>query len=170
MATRGHGRFVLIASASVFGVPGASPYAIGKISMLALARTMHLEAVASGINIKTNAVAPLAFTGQPVRQDFLHDKFGSRVHPDNVAAAIVWLVSRSCELSGSCLRVGGTYLGQIVLGLTHGWASGADRVTPEDIAGHVEEAFDLHDMTTPDSAAEVTAQMYRRVLQVSGGD
>ena len=88
------------------------------------------DAMAQELDIKTNIVAPMAYTGPSHEAN--HERFGDLMEPENVAAAVAWLASPNCHVSGARLRAGGTYVGRIHLLMTNGWASGVHPLTPEE--------------------------------------
>jgi NAD(P)-dependent dehydrogenase (short-subunit alcohol dehydrogenase family) len=159
MASRGYGRIILTGSASVFGQPGGHAYSTVKMAMVGLGRTLHADAQAQGIDIKTNVVAPMAYTGPSHEAN--RERFLDLMEPDNVAAAVGWLASPNCDVSGAWIRAGGTYVGRIHLLMTHGWATGMHPLTPEEVIDHLDAINDLQDASFPQSANDVTDQMFR---------
>jgi NAD(P)-dependent dehydrogenase (short-subunit alcohol dehydrogenase family) len=170
MADQGYGRIVLTASAAVFGMPVAQGYEVAKAGVVALTRSLHLEATRSGLDIKVNAVAPFAATSS--EHDANADRFGTLHDAANVAAAVVYLASDQCAVSGECLRAGGSYVGRIVLGLTGGWAAGR-AIAPEDVADHLDDVLSMDMLVWPvraDLAADHLYERVRQALAASGAD
>ncbi len=167
MAERGYGRIVLTSSATVFGFPGDGGYAATKMAMLSLIRSMTLEAQQTGVDIKANAIAPTAATADSHGGKL--SSFGGRLTPDNVAGAMLLMASQECPMSGECLRVGGSYVGRYLLGLTPGWvALHDDPITPEEVRDHFDEITAIDGFVLPNHADEVNAFMLERLKDARG--
>ncbi len=167
MAERGYGRIVLTSSATVFGFPGDGAYAATKMAMLSLVRSLTLEAQETGVDIKTNAIAPTAATAATHGGKL--SSFEGRLTPDNVAGALVLLASADCPVSGECLRVGGSYVGRFLLGLTPGWIAQHDHpITPEEVRDHFDEIGAIDGFVLPGHADEVNAFMLERLAAERG--
>ena len=159
MSERGYGRIVLTSSASIFGLRHASPYAASKAGLLGLVATLALEARADGLDIKANALVPAAIT-PPGSKSAYRDQFGSRLGPDNVAAALGYLATPACEVSGYLVRAGASYLGRVFLGLAQGWSTGTGELTSEEAVANFTHAMALEPFTTPVSTTEVYESMF----------
>jgi NAD(P)-dependent dehydrogenase (short-subunit alcohol dehydrogenase family) len=168
MADRGYGRIVLTSSGAVFGYPGDGAYGAAKMGLVALVRTMDMEAKRMGVDIKTNALSPAADTGPAGEQDQVQARFGGRLTPENVAGPLVWLVSPECQMSGECFRVGGSYVGRVFLGMTRGWVSTHSPIRPEDVRDHLPEVTALDGYVIPDDYLAVLDFMCDRVTETNG--
>jgi NAD(P)-dependent dehydrogenase (short-subunit alcohol dehydrogenase family) len=140
MAARGSGRIVLTTSGAIFGHPMVAAYAAAKHGIIGLTRSMHQEAVLAGLDIKVNALAPIAATR--MAREAQKERFGPLMDPAAVAAAAVYLASPACELSGEVVHAGAGHWCRIFVGQTVGWARRAPGVTPEELAEHLSEALD----------------------------
>ncbi|MGE3447540.1 MAG: SDR family NAD(P)-dependent oxidoreductase [Microbacteriaceae bacterium] len=156
-----YGRIVLTSSASTFGYD-TEGYSLSKMAVLSLARGMARDAAATGLDIKVNAVAPMAATAPPHAAE--NERFRGLMDPDNVAAAVLYLASPSCELQGAWLRVGATYVGEIFLGLTAGWAPADHRITVASVADNLGEVRTLDGFAVPTDNSSVNAVMRRRIF------
>ena len=117
------GNIVLFSSltAKLPGV-GISAYAAAKAGLDHLVRIAALEF--GGRNIRVNAVAP-GFSRTPMTEAFLSDSYfnelyagesplNALVSPEEVAAAVAWLASPECFMTGEIMQVsGGAPLGRL---------------------------------------------------------
>lgn len=149
MAARGYGRIVLTTSGAIFGHPMVAAYAAAKHGILGLVRALHQEAVLAGVDIKVNALAPIAATR--MAREAQKQRFGDLMDPAAVAAVAVYLVSPGCRLSGETVHAGGSHLCRIVLGQTPGWAAGRPGVTAEEFAAHLDDAIALDGFAVPET-------------------
>jgi NAD(P)-dependent dehydrogenase (short-subunit alcohol dehydrogenase family) len=140
MAARGFGRIVLTTSGAIFGHPMVAAYAAAKHGIIGLTRSLHQEAAMAGVDIKVNALAPIAATR--MAREAQKERFGPLMDPAAVGAAAVYLASPACELSGEVVHAGAGHWCRIFLGQTLGWANGAPGVTAEALGDHIAEAFD----------------------------
>jgi NAD(P)-dependent dehydrogenase (short-subunit alcohol dehydrogenase family) len=119
MRARGSGRIVSLASGTAVRVgPGSAAYATSKAGLIALTKTVALEAAADGIT--ANVVAPgltdtpmtrAAFgssqgVAQAAVEGPLANPQGSPLEPDDVAAAVVFLLGEDASrITGQVLHV-----------------------------------------------------------------
>lgn len=160
MERRGYGRILLTTSVALFGAPDLSVYASAKAACVSLAKSLALEAERSNLDIRANSISPTASTR---RSSFSHrndseaakidEAFGDRMHPRNVAAAALPLVSRECPFNGECLKVGGGSAARIFFGLTTGWASEETYLTPEAVMDRFREIMSVDGYGIPSSSA-----------------
>lgn len=121
MRARGAGRIVALASGTAVRVgPGSAAYAASKAGLIALTKTVALEAAADGIT--ANVVAP-GLTDTPMtRASFgsregvsraavegrLANPQGSPLEPSDVAAAVLFLLGdEAARITGQVLHVNG---------------------------------------------------------------
>lgn len=166
MADAGYGRIVLTSSASTFGYD-TEGYSLSKMAVLSLVRGMAKDAAASSLDIKVNAVAPMAATAPAHAEENL--RFKGLMDAANVAEAVLHLVSPACDLQGVWLRVGATFVGEIVLGLTAGWAPSDHVITSEGVAANLDEIRSLDGLSTPTDNWSVNAVMRRRLFGEDAG-
>jgi NAD(P)-dependent dehydrogenase (short-subunit alcohol dehydrogenase family) len=170
MARQGYGRIALTTSSAIFGSSGDGAYSASKAAVIALARTMALEAQRTGLDIKTNVVCPSAATTSSELHDGNQVRFRGRLFPENVSGALVWMVSPECSVSGECIRAGGSYVGRVFLGLTHGWVSPTDSpIQPEDVRDHLEEITALGGYVLPTDVDSVMDFMATRLAHTIDG-
>ena len=137
MAVSGGGRFVNVASASAFGLPGGAVYGMTKMGVIGLTRSMAAEGREAGI--VANVIAPYAKTrpGTGMGPFPWSEALGEWLAPRKVAPAVAWLAHASCPANGECFSVGAGHLAKVSLVVTEGFV---DREpTPESYAAHAGE-------------------------------
>jgi len=161
METRGYGRIVLTASGAIFGHPMVGPYAAAKFGLIGLARSLHHEALAKQVDIKINTVCPIAATR--MAREAQKQRWGDLLDPAEVSAVVAYLLSRECRVSGEVLHAGGTHLCRIFVGQTLGWAKGVPGLLPEEVAEHLDDAFDEAGYAIPLNTNSSTDLLFERV-------
>jgi NAD(P)-dependent dehydrogenase (short-subunit alcohol dehydrogenase family) len=162
MERRGYGRIVLTTSMAQFGHFRQPAYSAAKTGLIGLAKCLAHEARDKGLDIKTNAIAPLA--GTRLARPEARDLWGDLMSADNVAAVVAYLLSEECPVSGEIVHAGGTHVARGFLAQARGWASGSSPLTPEQVREHFAEAFDLDDYHVPVSATDQMEIVERTVL------
>lgn len=120
MAARGGGRIVNTSSASIFGMPGTSPYITAKAAIFGLTRALGSEGRTAGISV--NAVMPTALTPMTSGADDLAPLLEGVYPPESAAPFVVALLSREVPVTGETFTVGGCAASRVVLGRTPGVA------------------------------------------------
>lgn len=161
MIEQGYGRVLLTSSAALFGAPDLTSYSAVKGGCVSLARALSLEAEGLDADIKVNVIAPTAHTR---RSQFSHTNnaaaahvdaaFGGRMHPANVAAVAMVLVHSSCPISGECVKAGGAAMSRIFTGMTRGWTSPHEQMTPQQALEHLAESALEEGYFRPKSSAD----------------
>jgi NAD(P)-dependent dehydrogenase (short-subunit alcohol dehydrogenase family) len=162
MEKRGYGRIVLTTSMAQFGHFRQSAYAAAKTGVIGLVKSLAHEARRKGLDIKVNAIAPLA--GTRLARPEAKQRWGELISPDNVAAVVAYLLSEECPVSGEVVHAGGTHFARGFLAQTRGWSSGASPLTPEQVRQHFEAAFDRDDYEIPADANDQMEIVERAVL------
>jgi NAD(P)-dependent dehydrogenase (short-subunit alcohol dehydrogenase family) len=123
-----NGRIVNTVSSSVFGLPGGyTGYVAAKGAVLALTRTLAIEAAEVGIG--ANAVAPAAVTrfmrsGGAAKTSGLFDWAEKTLDPALVAPVVAFLAHPDCRLNGEVLAAGGGQVGRWFMGENLGVVDG----------------------------------------------
>jgi NAD(P)-dependent dehydrogenase (short-subunit alcohol dehydrogenase family) len=162
MEKRGYGRIVLTTSMAQFGHFRQSAYAAAKTGVIGLVKSLAHEARRKGLDIKVNAIAPLA--GTRLARPEAKQRWGELISPDNVAAVVAYLLSEECPVSGEVVHAGGTHFARGFLAQTRGWSSGASPLTPEQVRQHFEAAFDRDNYEIPADANDQMEIVERAVL------
>ena len=162
MEKRGYGRIVLTTSMAQFGHYRQPAYSAAKTGIIGLVKSLAHEARHKDLDIKVNAIAPLA--GTRLARPEAKDLWGELMAPENVAAVVAYLLSDECPVSGEIVHAGGTHFARGFLAQTKGWSSGTSPLTPEQVKEHFAAAFDLADYQIPADANDQMEIVERAVL------
>lgn len=162
MEKRGYGRIVLTTSMAQFGHYRQPAYSAAKTGIIGLVKSLAHEARHKEIDIKVNAIAPLA--GTRLARPESKELWGELIAPENVAAVVAYLVSEECPVSGEVVHAGGTHVARGFLAQTRGWSSGTSPLTPEQVREHFDTAFDLEGYEIPTDANDQIEIVERAVL------
>jgi NAD(P)-dependent dehydrogenase (short-subunit alcohol dehydrogenase family) len=169
MKAQGQGRFVFISSsAGMFGQPASAHYAAAKAGIVGLANVIAVEGAAHGI--RANTVLPFGYsrmvtetTGDREELEpepgFLH-----AIEPDLVVPIVVYLASRSCELTHHVFSACAGRFARVFVGLARGWlAEPGSQPSAEDVAAHLGQIVATEPFTVPasifDEVSDVCAQL-----------
>ena len=170
LSRQGYGRVVFTSSNSgLLGVPGSGAYAASKAALWGLTRVLALEG--GPLGIRTNAIAPIAFTrmSQQSRaapeswRSGTGDAWASRLAPSLVSPTVAWLVHQDCDLNGEVLSVGGGRVARFFVGLTPGMVD--DALTPESVRNHLDQILAEEGYEVLDSAADEGRRLHRRLMR-----
>jgi NAD(P)-dependent dehydrogenase (short-subunit alcohol dehydrogenase family) len=162
MEKRGYGRIVLTTSMAQFGHFRQPAYAAAKTGIIGLVKSLAHEARQKDLDIKVNAIAPLA--GTRLARPEAKERWGDLMAPDNVAAVVGYLLSAECPVSGEVVHAGGTHFARGFLAQTRGWSSGVSPLTPEQVREQFEAAFDRDGYAIPTDANDQMRIVERAVL------
>jgi len=162
MEKRGYGRIVLTTSMAQFGHFRQPAYSAAKTGLIGLTKSLAHEARNKEIDIKVNAIAPLA--GTRLARPEAKQMWGNLIDPENVAGVVALLLSDECPVNGEVVHAGGTHFARGFLGQTRGWKSGSSPLTPEQVRDHFAEAFDLDGYEIPTDANDQMEIVERAVL------
>ena len=162
MEKRGYGRIVLTTSMAQFGHYRQPAYAAAKTGIIGLVKSLAHEARHKELDIKVNAIAPLA--GTRLARPEAKERWGDLIAPENVAAVVAYLLSDQCPVNGEIVHAGGTHFARGFLAQTRGWSSGTSPLTPEQVREHFGEALDLADYHIPADANDQMEIVERAVL------
>jgi NAD(P)-dependent dehydrogenase (short-subunit alcohol dehydrogenase family) len=152
MASRGYGRIVFTSSMAQFGHMNQPAYSAAKTGIIGLTKSLAHEAMTNGLNIRINAICPLA--GTRLAREDAKALWQDLMAPENVAGVVGYLLRDDCELNGEVLHAGGSHVARGLLGQTTGWAKGATPVTDDDVRVHLAEILDPDGYELPRSANE----------------
>jgi NAD(P)-dependent dehydrogenase (short-subunit alcohol dehydrogenase family) len=162
MEKRGYGRIVLTTSMAQFGHFRQPAYSAAKTGIIGLTKSLAHEARHKGIDIKVNAIAPLA--GTRLARPEAKELWGDLMAPENVASVVAYLLSQECPVSGEIVHAGGTHFARGFLAQTRGWSSRTAPLTPEQVREHFQTAFDLEGYDIPANANDQMEIVERAVL------
>ena len=128
MKDQGYGRFVFItSSAGLFGQPNSAHYAAAKAGTLGLANVIAIEGEPHGIRAKcvlpfgySRMVSETAGDRDQVEPEpgFLH-----AIEPELVVPIVVYLASRTCELTHHSFSACAGRFARVFVGLGDGWVA-----------------------------------------------
>ena len=153
MREQGYGRVLMVTSSSgLLGNFGQSNYAAAKMGLVGLTRVLAAEG--AKVNIKVNAIAPLARTRMT---EGLFGELESKLAPELVVPAVIWLVHRDVPVSGEVFSAAGGRVARFFVGLTRGYWDPA--LTPETLRDHMADVLDEDGYSVPAGLAEELAQL-----------
>ena len=172
MKGQGYGRIVHTCSAAgLLGNERMSNYGAAKAGLLGLTRVLAAEA--NGLNIKVNAVAPIAATrmlaksiqsvaelggaeASAAAQDVMKD-LTDKLNPSLVAPVVAFLAHPQCPASGEIYTVGGGQVSRFFVGRTKGYFN--PQLSLEDVQTHFEEIRDVANYTVPAGTADEMVEL-----------
>ncbi|BBX16099.1 short-chain dehydrogenase [Mycolicibacterium duvalii] len=164
MKDTGYGRIVFVSSAAgVFGQPRLAGYAAAKTGMLGLMNVVALEGAEFGIT--ANAIMPMAATrmARALMADAADTadgrEFLDSLRVDQVAPVVAYLASESCSRTQLVLSAFRGRVAALQIGVTRGWISETGMVSAEDVASHLDEITDTHDLLVPGSIFDEMASL-----------
>jgi NAD(P)-dependent dehydrogenase (short-subunit alcohol dehydrogenase family) len=152
MVEAGYGRVVFTTSTGSLGVRHLTAYGTAKAAVFGLARALAAAAVETGLDIKVNALAPMATTRMSESQKLK----GADPEPDPetdprlVSPMLALLVHETCPVNGETYMSGMRRYSKLLIAETAGYVHSNLDVTPETLMEH----WDL--VTEPTSHREVT--------------
>lgn len=169
MKQQGYGRFVfVVSSAGLFGQPNSAHYAAAKAGVLGLSNVLAIEGAEHGI--LANTVLPFGLS-RMVTETLGDDatlveesEFLRAIDPQLVVPMVVYLASRTCQLSHHNFSACAGRFARAFVGLGEGWLAEGDRApNAEDIAEHLEEVRAVEPFTVPDSIFDEIAALCLRL-------
>jgi Enoyl-(Acyl carrier protein) reductase len=146
-------------------------YGAAKTGLIGLTRVLAAEA--DGLDIKINAVAPVAATrmmdysmGSAAEVDnpeaeALMRPFLVRLDPALVSPVVAFLAHADCRVTGEIYTVGGGQVSRFFIGRTKGYYH--PTLSVEDVRAHFDQIRDPADHTIPAGPAEEMADLYRAI-------
>lgn len=168
MKTGGGGRFVFIASsAGFFGQPSSAHYAAAKAGTMGLANVIAIEGAEHGI--LANCVLPFGYSRMvwelvgerdeiEPEPGFLH-----AIEPELVVPMVVYLASRSCELTHHSFSACAGRFARAFAGLGEGWAADSTSPSADDIAAHLDRIAAPDPYTIPESIVDEIVQVCQQL-------
>jgi len=164
MKTQGHGRFVFISSsAGLFGQPNSAHYAAAKSGVLGLSNVIAIEGAPHGI--AANCVLPFGYSRMVTETVGDRDQFQGElpfldaIEPELVVPIVVFLASRSCNVTHHCFSACAGRFSRVFVGQARGWvAPHRDNLSADDIAAHWAEVTAQEPYSVPDSIFDEVAE------------
>lgn len=159
MREQRYGRIVNTTSASgLFGNFGQANYGAAKAGLFGLTRVLAHEG--ARVNIKVNAVAPLARTRMT---EGLLGELAELLGPESVSAVVAYLAHEDCAPNGHVYSVAGGRVAEIFMAETQGVVLG--ELTPEAVRDNLEAIEEPDGYFVPGSLAEAT-EIIQRAIKV----
>jgi NAD(P)-dependent dehydrogenase (short-subunit alcohol dehydrogenase family) len=174
MRERGYGRVINTCSAAgVLGAERMANYGSAKSGLIGLTRILAAES--AGLDIKVNAIAPIAATrmldyslgglsdpaaaaaAEEVMRPFL-----DRLEPALAAPLVAFLAHHDCPVSGEIYTVGAGHVAQFFIGRTKGYYN--PNLSVEDVRTHLGEIRDRTDYTVPSGPADEMGELYKVIM------
>jgi NAD(P)-dependent dehydrogenase (short-subunit alcohol dehydrogenase family) len=131
-----YGRIINTSSNSgILGNFGQANYAAAKMGLVGLTRVLAIEG--AKYNIKTNAIAPVAFTRMTAD---IMPGLDEKLNPELVSPVVVFLAHEDCPVSGEVFSVGGGVVSRFFIGLTQGYVN--PKLTVEDVRDNLDTIRD----------------------------
>jgi NAD(P)-dependent dehydrogenase (short-subunit alcohol dehydrogenase family) len=131
-----YGRVVNTSSNSgLLGNFGQANYAAAKMGLVGLTKVLAIEGAKYGI--KTNAIAPVAFTRMTAD---LMPGLEEKLKPELVTPVVIFLAHEDCPVSGEVFSAGGGVVARYFVGLTPGYVN--TEQTAEDIRDNFDQIRD----------------------------
>lgn len=170
MRQRNFGRIVNTCSAAgILGAPRMTNYGAAKTGIIGLTRVLTAEA--AGLDIKVNAIAPVAATrmmdysmgsaaevDNPEAEELMRP-FLDRLDPALVAPVVAFLAHADCPVSGEIYTVGGGQVSRFFIGRTKGYFNPS--LTLEDVSARFDQIRDPSEHTIPTGPADEMIDMYQ---------
>jgi NAD(P)-dependent dehydrogenase (short-subunit alcohol dehydrogenase family) len=154
MKSQRYGRFVFISSsAGLFGQPLEAHYAAAKGGVLGLTNVIAIEGAEHGI--LANTVLPFGYTRMvtdtvPDPTYLEESAFLRAIQPELVVPIVVFLASRSCELSHHNYSACAGRFARVFVGLGEGWLpEPGSQPTADDVAAHLPTVSATEPFTVP---------------------
>ena len=164
LAAAGSGRIVLTSSTLAFyGQPGLAHYAAAKGAIVGLARTLAAEGREHGLTV--NVLNPIANTGE--RKVFVRWP-GSSFPVEHVAAALAWMTSERCTVTGQILSIGGTRMARVSITENTGHVGETGFTHPDEAARNLDEILHGGDSLEVFEMAEFTEYLDRTYGELRG--
>lgn len=154
---QGWGRVIFTASTSgLYGNFGQANYAMAKLGLYGLTRTLALEGRKHGVLV--NAIAPTG--GTRMTEGLIAQQVFERLKPELISPLVVFLGSEQCQDSGELFEVGGGWIGKVrwerSLGVGFDPREG---FTPEQVAERWQQISDFSDAVHPRDSLEALQEM-----------
>lgn len=169
MKPQRYGRIVyVVSSAGLFGQPNSAHYAAAKAGTLGLANVVAIEGAEHGI--LANCVLPFGYSRMVFEtvgdRDDLETEPGflHAIEPELVVPIVVFLASRSCDLTHHSFSACAGRFARAFVGLADGWVADRSRLpTADDIVANLAAVTAIEPWTIPSSIFDEVAQVCERL-------
>lgn len=152
-----YGRVIFTSSTSgIYGNFGQSNYAMAKLGLYGLTRTLALEGRKN--NILVNAIAPTG--GTRMTEGLIEPQVFELLKPELISPLVVYLASEACQDTSGLFEVGGGWIGKVRWERSLG--AGFDPLagfSPEAVAQQWQRINDFTDAAHPADNVEALKEM-----------
>ena len=159
MREQNYGRILMTASSTgLYGNFGQANYGAAKLGLAGLTKTLYLEGAKN--NIKVNTIAPVA--GTRMTEDLFPPEAFQAFSPDKVVPAALFLVSEDAPTNAIVGAGAGVFQAAYVT-LTQGKLLTGEALSPEGVAASWAEITDRTGEITPQSGAEQSMLIFKKL-------
>ncbi|WP_442514017.1 SDR family oxidoreductase [Pseudomonas promysalinigenes] len=151
------GRVIFTASTSgIYGNFGQANYAMAKLGLYGLTRTLAIEGHKHAIRV--NAIAPTG--GTRMTEGLIPPELFERLRPELISPLVVYLGSEQCQDSGQLFEVGGGWVGKVRWERSLGVGFDPEQgFTPEQVAQQWAQIGDFTGAVRPQDNLQSLQQM-----------
>ncbi|WP_409487638.1 SDR family oxidoreductase [Pseudomonas promysalinigenes] len=151
------GRVIFTASTSgIYGNFGQANYAMAKLGLYGLTRTLAIEGHKHAIRV--NAIAPTG--GTRMTEGLIPPELFERLRPELISPLVVYLGSEQCQDSGQLFEVGGGWVGKVRWERSLGVGFDPEQgFTPEQVAQQWAQISDFTGAVHPQDNLQSLQQM-----------
>ncbi|MER2296895.1 MAG: SDR family oxidoreductase [Pseudomonas sp.] len=151
------GRVIFTASTSgIYGNFGQANYAMAKLGLYGLTRTLAIEGHKHAIRV--NAIAPTG--GTRMTEGLIPPELFERLRPELISPLVVYLGSEQCQDSGQLFEVGGGWVGKVRWERSLGVGFDPEQgFTPEQVAQQWAQIGDFTGAVHPQDNLQSLQQM-----------
>ncbi len=158
MQAQGYGRIIMTTSAAgLYGNFGQTNYGAAKLGLVGLMHALKLEGQRYGITC--NTIAPVALTR--MTEGLPATSLLGEASPERVSAAVTWLASEACSLSGEVIAAGAGYFARVQIMESQGVHLPLNQISPEAVAAHWEAMADMSQARPFASATEALVAAFK---------